>query len=109
MHFSGTNPMPYKLSNNFSFFLFKSTLKVVNKDRNSSILFQIKYYKSKNIFNVILFKILNSVSLCILLDIKKGKGLCPVTVFTGHGWIRTRVQEWTRVRNPTCLRVDMCP
>ena len=82
---------------------------MVNKDRNSSILFQIKYYKSKNIFNVILFKILNSVSLCILLDIKKGQGLCPVKVFTGHGWIRTRVQEWTRVRNPTCLRVDMCP
>ena len=82
---------------------------MVNKDKNSFILFQIKYYKSKNIFNVILFKILNSVSLCILLDIKKGKDLCPVKVFTEHGWIQTHVQEWTCVHNPTCLRVDMCP
>ena len=31
------------------------------------------------------------------------KGLCLVEVFIGHVRIRTYVQEWTRVRNPTCL------
>ena len=31
----------------------------------------------------------------------KGKGLCPVKIITGHIRIRTHVQEWTRVFNPT--------
>ena len=31
-----------------------------------------------------------------------GKGLCPMEVSTRHVWIRTRVQEWTHVHNPTC-------
>ena len=31
-----------------------------------------------------------------------GQGLCPVNFFTGHGQIWTRVQEWTRVQDPTC-------
>ena len=34
--------------------------------------------------------------------IPKGQGFCPVNFFTGHGQIWTRVQEWTRVQDPTC-------
>ena len=38
-----------------------------------------------------------------ILVFSHGKGLCPMQVFTRQSRIWTRVQEWTRVRNLTCL------
>ena len=42
--------------------------------------------------------VVTATGLCVCI----GKDLCLVKVFTGHVKIRTRVQEWTRVCNPTC-------
>ena len=33
---------------------------------------------------------------------KKGQDFCPVSFFTGHEKIWTRVQEWTCVQDPMC-------
>ena len=88
------------MKNNYSQGITIHCNKKITKQPNSyairiSITLQCLLQSTKRAINLNQQSVLKKDTACV-------QWKCPVEISIGHVQIRTRVQEWTRVRHPTC-------